>query len=113
MTLLIKNGKVWAEGELRDLSVLIDEDGIISGLLEARIDTSKLDCEVMDVAGSFVLPGGIDIHAHIQDGAETFVRVPARPPGAESQPYWICRHLRPPPIENNVLPGVNGRSVNV
>ena len=72
MTLLIKNGKVWAENELRDLSILINEEGIITGLLDAQIDMSELDCEVMDVAGSWVFPGGIDIHAHIQDGAETF-----------------------------------------
>ena len=72
MTLLIKNGKVWAENNLHDLSVLIDDNGIISGLLDPQIDTSEFDCDVVDAEGSLVLPGGIDIHAHIQDGAETF-----------------------------------------
>jgi len=72
MTLLIKNGKVWSEGDLRDLSVLINDNGVISGLLDTQIEVSEFGGNVVDAEGSLVLPGGIDIHAHIQDGAETF-----------------------------------------
>ena len=72
MTLLIKNGKVWSEGDLRDLSILVDDNGSISGLLSSAVDTSEFDGEVVDAESNLVLPGGIDIHAHIQDGAETF-----------------------------------------
>lgn len=72
MIRLIKNGKVWADGRLQDADLLISADGKIAGLTEKSVDPTHLADGVIDAAGCLVLPGGIDVHAHLEDGAETY-----------------------------------------
>lgn len=58
---VIKNGKVFSDGQLREADVLID-DGKIFGLTK---DSSVYDSdEVVDARGNLVLPGAIDTHIH-------------------------------------------------
>lgn len=56
--MVIKNGKVVTETEVIEADVLI-EDGVI-----ARIGEGLSGGEVIDAAGKYVLPGGIDVHTH-------------------------------------------------
>jgi dihydroorotase (multifunctional complex type) len=63
---------VWVDGGLREAAILIDQAGKISELLSPAQAAGYAVDEVIDAAGSVVLPGGIDMHAHLQDGAETF-----------------------------------------
>ena len=69
---LIKNGKVWTSGALREVEILIGEGGKIAALLDSDQSTPPEVEDTIDAAGGLVLPGGIDMHAHTQDGAETF-----------------------------------------
>jgi allantoinase len=69
---LITNGQVWSEGQLRPLDLLISSEGRIEAMLAAGQVDSQAAGEVINAGGLMVLPGSIDIHAHIQDGAETF-----------------------------------------
>jgi allantoinase len=72
MTKLVKHGQVWVDGEFRQVDLLIDAQGRIASI-ENSIATPDREYErVYDAANCLVLPGGIDAHAHIQDGAETF-----------------------------------------
>lgn len=72
MSKLVTNGKVWIDGDLREATILIDPAGKISELLTPAQAAERTVDEVIDAAGACVLPGGIDMHAHLQDGAETF-----------------------------------------
>jgi len=66
----INNGKVWQDGELREVDIHV-QDGKIKDLSPS--DKKELDSLlVIDASNYYVFPGGVDIHAHIQDGAETF-----------------------------------------
>jgi allantoinase len=69
---LVTNGRVWVDGSLREVAILVDPAGKISGLLTPAQAAERTVDEVIDAAGACVLPGGIDMHAHLQDGAETF-----------------------------------------
>jgi dihydroorotase (multifunctional complex type) len=69
---LIKNGQVWTSGALRKIEILIGEGGKIIGLFDRHQSISLKAEETIDAAGGLVFPGGIDMHAHTQDGAETF-----------------------------------------
>lgn len=69
---LIKNGKVWTSGALHEVEILIGEGGKITALLDHNQSIPSEVDETIDAAGGLVLPGGIDMHAHTQDGAETF-----------------------------------------
>lgn len=70
----IINGQVWSDGALRALNLWIDAQGRIAALYSpgAREVFSESSADTIDAAGLFVLPGGVDLHVHIQDGAETF-----------------------------------------
>lgn len=72
MSKLVTNGKVWVDGGLQEVAILIDPAGKISELLTPAQAAERTMDEVIDAAGACVLPGGIDMHAHLQDGAETF-----------------------------------------
>lgn len=71
MKTLVKSGRVWTEKAFRKVDVLISEDRI-AAIQEPGAIPLDFVGEVIDAAGLLVLPGAIDIHAHIQDGAETF-----------------------------------------
>lgn len=71
---LIANGQVWSDGALRALNILIDAQGKIAALESSNAPnalTQGVD-QTIDATGLLVLPGGVDLHVHIQDGAETF-----------------------------------------
>ena len=70
-TNLIVNGKVWMDGEFQNMDITI-RDGSIHGFHSPDERPAAQAETVLDAKGCYVLPGGIDMHAHIQDGAETF-----------------------------------------
>lgn len=67
----INNGQVWSDGGLQQLSVLIEDDHV-AALVAPDTATHIQADHVMDASGLWILPGGIDIHVHVSDGAETF-----------------------------------------
>lgn len=67
----IDNGQAWQDDGLQPASVLI-QDGRITALAAPDVATQMAADEVIDADGLWILPGGIDLHAHISDGAETF-----------------------------------------
>jgi len=68
---LVQNGLVWTEEAFREVDLLIS-DGKIDAIQTAGTFVAEFSGERVDADGLLVLPGAIDIHAHIQDGAETF-----------------------------------------
>jgi dihydroorotase (multifunctional complex type) len=72
MSTLITNGNVWVNGALKKVDVLIDEIGKITAVEKVDTNDSQKFNKIIDADGCLVLPGGIDAHAHIEDGAETF-----------------------------------------
>jgi allantoinase len=72
MITLIKNGSVWIDGKFLDANILTDENGKIAKICPTGEESSQSFQKVIDAKGCLVLPGGIDAHAHIEDGAETF-----------------------------------------
>jgi dihydroorotase (multifunctional complex type) len=67
----IDNGNVWTNSQLQQLSILVS-GGKIAGLLASEKASLISADEVIDAQGSWILPGGIDLHVHISDGIETF-----------------------------------------
>lgn len=63
MKILIRNGIVVTDEYEKSLDVLI-EDGVISRIAENF--TADVDI-VLDVEGSYVLPGLVDAHCHLRD----------------------------------------------
>ena len=72
MIRLVKNGNVWTDNQLKKVDLVIGEDGKIAHISEGADVSAQDHHAVIDAEGSYVLPGGIDVHAHIQDGVETF-----------------------------------------
>ena len=68
--LLINNGKVWQDGGLQEVDIHI-QDGKIKDLRPAAKNGTD-SFPIINASNCYVFPGGVDIHAHIQDGAETF-----------------------------------------
>ena len=100
MSKLVTNGKVWIDGGLREATILIDPAGKISELLTPEQAAERTADEVIDAAGACVLPGGIDMHAHLQDGGETFFQgtCAAAAGGVttvvDMPPYHACTDLK-------------------
>jgi allantoinase len=72
MKMIIENGSIWMDGALRQLNVNIDDTGKIDDLTPAVPEKGRTLKKVIDAKDCLVLPGGIDAHAHIEDGAERF-----------------------------------------
>ena len=72
MAILVSNGQVWLEGRLQQVSILIDEGGKLAGIYSPEKVIAEQISETLDASGQIVLPGGLDMHAHLQDGAEMF-----------------------------------------
>jgi allantoinase len=66
-----ENAQVWSDGKLRPLSVIVEGEKI-SALIEPGAVEHQSTDQIIDVSGKWILPGGIDLHVHISDGAETF-----------------------------------------
>src|SRR5271157_2377917 len=64
MRTIIKNGTVVTACDLTKADVWIDDSAIIAVAHESQRDRFKADKEI-DAAGSFVMPGGIDAHTHL------------------------------------------------
>ena len=69
--MLIINGKVWQNDSFQDAALSI-KNGLIEAILPTSHSPSSSEDQIMDMDGCLILPGGIDLHAHIQDGAESF-----------------------------------------
>ena len=67
----VDNALVWSDGELLPLSLILDGEKIIS-LVEHGNQLHLQPDQVIDATGMWLLPGGIDLHVHISEGAETF-----------------------------------------
>ena len=61
MKKLIKNGTIVTDSQVFRADLLI-EDGKIR-LIGENLDTN--DAEVIDAAGKYVFPGGVDVHTHM------------------------------------------------
>ena len=62
MTLAVRGGRVWRDGELELADVLIEGE-----VIAAIGDVGPADDE-LDAAGCLVLPGGVDCHTHVLEG---------------------------------------------
>lgn len=73
MDYLLKNGKVYTNGYFQDCDIGIQEGKIIY-LGKATCIEAK---QILDVSGKWIVPGGIDTHAHLRapsnDKRETFL----------------------------------------
>jgi len=70
MTTLIKNGTIITATDLYKADLLV-KNGLIS---EIGREISKIASEIIDAADKWVLPGGIDVHTHMDaqcDGMTT------------------------------------------
>jgi allantoinase len=67
----IDNGYVWSEGKLTPLSLLVDGEKISRLIDPEKADSIHCD-KIVDAKGMWILPGGVDFHVHISEGAETF-----------------------------------------
>lgn len=74
MTTLVKNGKVWIDRAFRNVDIEIESSGKISSIRDHNRSVDSSFDKVVDAENHMVLPGGIDAHAHIEDGAETFFK---------------------------------------
>lgn len=96
MKTLIKNGTVVTAGDTFKADVLIEGEKI------ALIgnDLSAEGAEIIDAAGLFLLPGGIDGHTHLDmpfggtTTADDFLQARERPLSAVQQPTWILHCSR-------------------
>ncbi|MCC7576608.1 MAG: dihydroorotase, partial [Methanomethylovorans sp.] len=61
--LLIKNAKIFYDNYLQPAEIVIDEGKVIRIAKEADVIAG----EVIDAAGSLVLPAGIDVHVHFRE----------------------------------------------
>ena len=65
MKTLVKNGKIVSPEDICEADILI-EDGVITCIgknLEEKAGEGEL--KVIDAAGKYVLPGGVDVHTHM------------------------------------------------
>ena len=62
--LKIINGKVWFQGSLQDLGIVIENDFIKT--IEKNKKTLE-DSEIFDADGKIIFPGFIDVHTHLRD----------------------------------------------
>lgn len=72
MEKVIVNGLTWYENRLKPVDIWITRESLIGaisqpGKIEVQESTQKIDAQ-----GKWILPGAIDLHAHLQDGAEKF-----------------------------------------
>ena len=69
----VDNGVIWTADSLRPLSLVL-ENGRILATPEPQFASQYPVEKVIDAKGLWILPGGVDLHVHISDGLETFLR---------------------------------------
>lgn len=70
MKLLVKNGMIATESQVFQGDILIEDEKIksIGTVLEEE------DAEVIDATGRYVIPGGVDVHTHMDLQSGKFVQ---------------------------------------
>jgi dihydroorotase (multifunctional complex type) len=66
-----ENAQVWSDGELRPLTLKVEGEKIVQ-IIEPGAAQKQPTDQTINVNGLWVLPGGIDLHVHISEGAESF-----------------------------------------
>jgi dihydropyrimidinase len=61
MSAIVKNGTIVTASDIYNADILIDK-GVIK---EIGLNLSSDNHEVIDAAGKFVIPGGVDVHTHL------------------------------------------------
>ncbi|MEJ5201001.1 MAG: dihydroorotase family protein [Anaerolineales bacterium] len=69
---VIINGLVWFDGKLRPADIFITAEGLIGAISQPGKIEVQEGVQQIDAKGNWILPGAIDLHAHLQDGAERF-----------------------------------------
>ncbi len=69
---MVVNGITWFEDEFQPADILIGQEGRVDAVGRPGQIPVSGDVQRLDAAGKWVLPGGIDMHAHLEDGAERF-----------------------------------------
>lgn len=64
---LIKNGKVFVNGAFEIMDVLVAD-----GMIAAMGKDLAAEAEVYDASGKYVLPGLVDLHAHLRDPGQLY-----------------------------------------
>lgn len=91
MKLLVKNGMIATESQVFQGDILIEDEKIksIGTVLEEE------DAEVIDATGRYVIPGGVDVHTHmdLQSGkyraVDDFYDGTGQQPVEEQRRSWI------------------------
>ena len=65
MSILIKNGTVVSATGTASADVLVEGEKIAAVAAPGALPDTAAD-EVIDAAGKYVLPGGIDVHTHLE-----------------------------------------------
>ena len=63
--ILIKNGRVISTTGVIAQDVLIDGETVAAVAGPGWFDGAEQDAEVIDAAGKYVIPGGVDVHTHM------------------------------------------------
>jgi dihydropyrimidinase len=66
VSLLIRNGTVVTASGLLDADVLVDGERVAALLPRDADLPAPADAEVIDATGKYALPGGIDVHTHME-----------------------------------------------
>lgn len=68
--MIIKNAKAYIEGEFKEVDILIKEERIVEVAMTNKITAH--DEEIIDAKELIVLPGLIEIHAHLREPGQTY-----------------------------------------
>jgi len=69
---VIVNGLTWYENQLRPADILVTSEGLIGAISQPGQIRAYMGTQQVDAQGKWILPGAIDLHAHLQDGTENF-----------------------------------------
>lgn len=64
----ITNGRVFVDGQLRELDILVDDERIAGAVEPGAVPA---DFDRIDATGQIAIPGGIDVHVHTREPGYT------------------------------------------
>ena len=64
MDLIIKNGTVISSKETKTADIYI-KNGKITDIIKNKIDYFSENCRIIDASSKLVMPGGVDVHTHL------------------------------------------------